>query len=565
MYAIPAAVAFYGLASTRLGFVLGPVALVGVSFLASAVLRQIDEAALATIGQSTLAPVSQPYQVVAVDGTDLACDQACIRFLAVSPYVLAKRSEHSKGWRTFARGEGDVCLADEHAADVLEFITAGYRGMCVLRGLSEDIDRAIIYRARQVSRDNPLADAPRSFHGWVHEASERNGGTERVLGRRLIGALNSPLPRVIAAFGVKARQVDIGPRLDRDTFLAAGAGVTRAQLESQGPLSFAARLDEIERHFGRQAKVGNARQSIADLALQKSRMMVQSEGRSHPAEVRARVERLLASDDPNLIANGLTDLATLSFSDRAFARDALIALAFGPLPAARNSPIVAPLQRLLGAADEPFAPDIRERAKLRFLRDTGPTLGQRQLWFIIVTRGSTTMRSEAVDMLFALEGAAFEEGVRAIGRGEERRVGRQPAQPMVARGDRAVDRARRRRAHAAAQELPGRVPFRQFHLGRAEGDARCPCARALARRRTRAGARPAGDRCPEAADRDHPGEHRLVTRDDRDLRLHRAVAAGAAAPAAHVTARARRSPHRSSRAIRLDVSQRRPPIFWISE
>src|SRR5262245_15486933 len=192
IYGVPLVVALYGLMRLRFGFVVGPAVLAVVSFATSVSLRQIDQAALEALGAPALAPPAQGYQMVAIEGGPIGCDQACVRFLAASSQAFASRRGRSGGWMTYTRGEGDVCLTDEHVADMLKFLVAGYRGMCVLQTYSEDITGALIYRARPVTREMPAADLPRSFRGATYEIAARSGGAERRLGRRVIGSLDSP-------------------------------------------------------------------------------------------------------------------------------------------------------------------------------------------------------------------------------------------------------------------------------------------------------------------------------------------------------------------------------------
>lgn len=146
-------------------------------------------------------------------------------------------------------------------------------------------------------------------------------------------------------------------------------------------------------------------------------------------EFESRINRLLASDEPELVAAALGVLQDRRQEDRDFAQDRIIALAFSPGLASAASPIVEPLLSHLdtwappapGAhgsyrTSGPFPSDARARA-MRRLRDHTLTHDQRRIFFRIIICGGEEMHREGFETLLALKSAVFVETVIAVGYG----------------------------------------------------------------------------------------------------------------------------------------------------
>jgi hypothetical protein len=84
VYGVPAAVVIYGALKARPGFILAPVAISVLISVWADTLQQADRTDIARLSTSTLAPASRAHNVLAVDGLDIVCDEACHRIIATS-------------------------------------------------------------------------------------------------------------------------------------------------------------------------------------------------------------------------------------------------------------------------------------------------------------------------------------------------------------------------------------------------------------------------------------------------------------------------------------------------
>ena len=261
---------------------------------------------------------------------------------------------------------------------------------------------------RSVPLDELDAALPARFSGIIYEISERIAGKERLLGRRIAGRLGAPFPFVIGAFGRQTETIDVGPKIDDKEFLAIATGMPSEALYGASQLSFAEQLDAIERYFD----ASSVKVAEGARGLWESIAVVR--GRANEEELRVRLVRMLASDDPRRMRAALNCLHTLRPANRAFAQDRILELAFSPLLTTTYAPLFESVRSHLRSPGEPFPQALRERAKARFVDDATLTLNQRQIFFMFVVRGNFDTRREAVDMIFSLQGIPFEDSVRAI-------------------------------------------------------------------------------------------------------------------------------------------------------
>ncbi len=413
IFGVPVLVVLFGVAKMRLGIAIGPTLLVAVLCTAVSLFRQNGDEAVRAFATQGLEPASQTHSVLAIEGNDDTCNIACIRILATLPYALARKNELSRDWVLFKRGEGDACLANDRWQSTLEFLEAGYRGMCAIQTTMPEIGDALVARERHVSGSRSVAAGlPRAFGGTVHEISERTGGEERLLGRRARGGLGGPVPNAVAmfGFGAKAEQfIDVGPKIDLKEFLAWAVGTPSSELYATALFPPAAILDEVESYFDRPA--------ISRRAMSAWSRIASSQGKTNPEIVRPRLQRLLAGADPDRIGAALSGLFGLPAAERAFAQDRIVEIASSPMIDVRDSPVLGPLKGHLAWLAEPFPTGIREQAKSRFVLDQTLAVGRRQALFMIMVRGGSEMRREAIDTLFSLAGIPFETAVWAVGDG----------------------------------------------------------------------------------------------------------------------------------------------------
>jgi hypothetical protein len=409
VYGIPALIVGYGVIKARPGVILVPVLVAAVSYFMADDLHRQDRAALAKFPVSGLAPPSQAHDVLAFEGIGENCDAPCRHILATSDITLAWKTSAWDNWGLRKRAAD--CRDEAQALSVL----AGYRGGCATRTTAKSIGDALVWRVRQVPSARAELALPERVGGSVYEISERIAGTERLLGRQLVGHLVPPFPFVIGAFGRLPEAINLGPKINSaKEFLALGTGIS-SEVFYAAPTSlpFAERLDEVERFFG------SSSEKVANKAAGVWIAIAAGQGHAHQEELRARIERMLANDDDVRRLNAaLNALTALRPANRAFAQDRLIELAFSPLLTTRYASLVATLKTQLNSPAEPFPAAVRARAKTLFIGDAALTQQQRQIFFMLIVRGGPEMRREAVDTLFSLEGVSFEESVRAVGAGD---------------------------------------------------------------------------------------------------------------------------------------------------
>jgi hypothetical protein len=226
LFGAPFAVAFYGFAALRPGFMLGPVLLVSLAGTAAVFYMLAGEQAVHASATQSVEPASRPHSVLMTDGDSGACDAECVRILASSSYSVAHKTEPAfKGWRLFRRGEGDACLGESQRQSASMFVAAGFRGMCAIQSNVPDITDGLLLRVRHLAR-GAATDLPAAFAGSVYEIIERTDGRDRLLGRRLDGYVSLPIPAAVAIFisfslGLVTEQhVVSGPRIEPQEFLA---------------------------------------------------------------------------------------------------------------------------------------------------------------------------------------------------------------------------------------------------------------------------------------------------------------------------------------------------------
>ncbi len=416
-YAGAMALGLCGLLCRRPGLITGAVLVGAAYFLVDTAEQQLDRARrradydeVARLATETLAPASRSHEVLAIDARNTVCSDNCRQVIARTSRTLAIKDRQANHWVIWRRGEGDACASQEHAQSALEFLLAGYPGMCLVKTTARDIPDALVFREGSVSEGRQL---PRHFSGSVYEISERIGGEEHLLGRRLSGGIGSPpfykFAGFTGIFRAPADAVELGPRIEFKDFLAAASGISADELSARHTAPLAETLDQVESYFDR-ANVG----SLAAWTWRS----VASRERERSNVWRPRVERMLASDDPVRIGVALEALFNLPPAERDAHQDRFVELAFSPLTGMKDSPIPGPLRGHLRSPAAPFPAEIRTRARARFVDDAGLTQEQRQIFFMLMVRGGPAMREEAVEALLALPGERLADAVWALRTGE---------------------------------------------------------------------------------------------------------------------------------------------------
>jgi hypothetical protein len=417
VYGGPISVAVYGLWHVRPGFIIGPILLSALYYFSNVEIKQQHEDRIAAFATATLEAPQHPHAVLAIIDGLPRCNDQCRPALASGRTWAVSRAGQPE-WVVFRAGTGADCLRPENVEDTLDFLRSGYANLCAIRTGEAGPDDALVYEQRAIRPEKPDPDLPNTMTGTVFEIRERLGGRDRLLGRRVEGLVKSALPDAYGAYTSRARQVDAGPRIDLNTFTAGALGVSVNDIDGRGPAPLGELLDAIESLFDVPGLLGKTASMWGVTAS--------SQGRNELDVIRPRIERLLDSNEIERTGAALSGLFAVVPAERGFARDRLIALAFGPFVAAKDGAVRVPLLQHLKTMPGPFPPAARARAKAR-LADPGLTDGERQAMFMILLGGGPDEQREAVELLFSLAALPFERTVAAMAQAREARERWSPA------------------------------------------------------------------------------------------------------------------------------------------
>jgi hypothetical protein len=385
-----AIVAVYGLAKRRFGFAIGPAVLGLAAYLVSVAALAAERAEIAALAPPALEQPHKEHDIIAIDGGRMSgCDEACINAIALAGRTIARSNEHAARprWTVFRPATGDICSATHNAVLSIEFLKQGHVGKCAAQEKMAELPDALVFRSRYVDSYHPARDLPDRYRGEVYELFEREQGRERLLARRLIGALEPSLPSFLLVFGKRPGKIDMGPAIDVTALLAEIAKRPADKMYKRvHPFPFDAALDEIEKYFGRKEIVGNGQtRSVEDFAMHYSWGIFINESGPHSPELKRRIARLLASDERARISTGLMGLYSVPLDQSAFADDRLFELVFAPLSDDTEDRLFQVWQRRakrLNAVTSPISDRLREAAKSR-LEDAGLTDKKRKILTII--------------------------------------------------------------------------------------------------------------------------------------------------------------------------------------
>jgi len=233
LFGAPIAVMLYGLLRMRTGIVTGTVLLVAICVAWAAHFTRASDRAVHAFVTQSIEPASRAHDVLMTDGGDSHCDIACVRVLASSSYSMARGNGVTKGWRLFRRATGEACLADAQRQSMSDFLREGFTDMCAIQTTLPDIADGLLVRERHLGRSGSVAAGlPSAFAGSIYEIIERMDGKDRILGRRIAGAMRLPVPQAIAVFSfgsISEKQIDIGPRIDPKKFLVQASATASGQ------------------------------------------------------------------------------------------------------------------------------------------------------------------------------------------------------------------------------------------------------------------------------------------------------------------------------------------------
>lgn len=381
VYAPFAIVALYGLIRLRPGLVAGPLVLAVVAYANSASDLAKRETAIAVAIPAVQAPLMPDHRVLALTNrsSSTQCEAACIRILATTDHVIALTISEIRRWEIYTPASGAICSAAENAVLAIEFLEQGYPDKCALKTTAADLAEGLLLRKFVVDQYHHAPGMPEGFYGTVYELHERISGQDRLLARRVVGGLNPAGPHSLMAFAKRSPPIDSGPPLDERQFLATATKIAPAALfDKAQPFPFDQVLDGIESYFDRKEVVSQTRlRSIEDFAGYTWWVVAGSGVRSHEADLRKHVVRLLTSSDEPRLEAVINTIGQMPVDQRIFADDRLLDLTFDPR-AGISSRAVGVLTNRFRDGRFPPSDELRARAKSH-LDDTGLTPEQRQL------------------------------------------------------------------------------------------------------------------------------------------------------------------------------------------
>jgi hypothetical protein len=406
-----------GIRTGRMGLVFGAASFVvvllllfgGASYYKADVAQQTEERARA-LDRRIFSPLEAKHAVIAVEGNG-ACDSICIQILAQTNYAFAAKSQRSREWTLYRRIEGGPCLLAENARAHLDFLKAGYVGLCAGKSEWLPADDAIFVVAAENDHRRTDAIVGPPFKGQVFEAYERRGGQDRLLGRWLSGRVR---------YGKDPAR--IGESFEAEDFYSALLNVPIVHADSPGPADTDELLSELEplvddaqlardadAFLGRDAaytyrsfavKAGDAERPAVQRYLRslfesgrRERILlglsVVAQLRNWPAKdrefARAAIVKAMGSEDDEVTTNALYALNAFRPEDWAFAHAAFWELTFSPLLRDGSSDLLNALMSRLEAMHVPS--DVRDRAKALLLSDSALFPNQRAVFIAIVSQG----------------------------------------------------------------------------------------------------------------------------------------------------------------------------------
>ncbi len=446
-YGLAAVVFLVGLKKRRLGLILGPLAFgLGLWLLSSEQVKEnevslVESAAAArALDQRSFLPLQGNYDIVAADGEG-SCHQVCRQILAQTTHAFAtKRFNFDEAWELYRRIEGESCLRPENRASYLEFLGAGYVGLCASREKWEPAGTVLLVSGNENNSGEAQKIVGPGYEGYVFEAYERRGGTDRLLGRWIAGTLYAQRNQFDPMSISKHEQ--IGARFDAEDFYAALLGIPIKSNDVTGPASTEALLDALlplidEFENGRKARqlVSQTvrRAGESDLApllkrieallsdSDRDRMLVglrilgSVNGAPPLGFAKPFILKALASGDAELASEALKAMHSFPRDDRSFAAEPLVALAFDPILRAPGNPVMDPLFSHLRSRTVPFPADARAKA-LERIRG-GDTLSEEEMTILLLILGRKHEGPHEAffDLIRSLEGQNFETAVDVVG------------------------------------------------------------------------------------------------------------------------------------------------------
>jgi len=367
----------------RVGIVAGPLLLAAVVYMNSAGMLQRQQQAITITVPQIQAPILPNHRVLALAGGSGSslCDEACIRVLATTDHTIALAYEpfSMKQWVIFTPASGAICSAAENAVLAMKFLKQGYPDKCASKTRATDFGEGLLLRELSVGQYHYAADLPETFHGTVYELRERLSGQDRLLARRVVGAMSSIGPHSLIAFEKPSPRIELGPPLDERQFLAMATKIPPGDLFAKAePFPLDEVLDGVERYFGRQEIVSQGRlRTIEDHAEYEWWVIASAGGTTDKAALQKHIDRLLASRNKLQLSVALKTLNTIPVIQRTFADDRLFDLVFDPT-SAFSSRALALLSVRFRLTQVPPSDELRSRAKAR-LNDGELSPGQREL------------------------------------------------------------------------------------------------------------------------------------------------------------------------------------------
>lgn len=455
MYVLPYGAAglifLIGLFKRRLGLILGPLAFGLGLFVLSGQQAEVNTASLEqavaearAADQRSFAAIEGRHDIIAVDG-ETWCRAACRQILTQTSYGYVTNGFMYDTWHIYRRAEGDTCLTAENRLSHLEFLEAGYVGLCATREKWELTGDYLLVSQQDHYDDRNMPDsmprvAGRNFIGDIFEAHERRNGADRLLGRWIAGTVYEPRNQFDPL--AKRKWEKVGADFDAETFLSALLHMPISSARVTGPASNEQLLDALlpltdDAEHSRQARnliiettrrmsaeekgrtFGRIEQLLSDgnrmhLVVGFDMMMALRDspelGFAKPYLLKA-----LASGDAELVNEALGTIYAFPRNDRVFAKDATIALAFSQVLREPHGRLAYTLFEHLNDMDAPFPADLRARARERITGAEPLTSGEMAAALLIVGRKHDGPHEALFDFVQSLQGENFETTIKVIG------------------------------------------------------------------------------------------------------------------------------------------------------
>lgn len=432
-YAGAAIISLVGLIKGRWGIALGPIAFFLGLWIFNEGAMLASETHANALDQRTFLPLEAQHDVVASDGEGY-CRGSCKQILAQTQYAFAtKRFAMNEPWEIYRRVEGDVCSEPYLLQSYLDFIEAGYVGICAKREKWTPAKDGLFISANDNHHSAAQKIVGPYYKGHVFEAYERRDGEDRLLGRWLAGTVRSPTsgkyekvgepfaPEEFygALLGIPTRKGEIVGPATTDQLLDALIPLIDDSDSGNKALRLAVKVAQRNRNIDATAVTNRIERLLADEDNRQVyiglRLISALQGVENLDFAKPKVLQALSSGNEQLVTASLQSIYGFPAGDRAFAQSAITALVLDPVIRQPKGEPAYSLFEQLRNLHASFEPELQAEARQRIQSQDQIAKGEMAVLLLVIGARSDGSHVELFDLIQSLQGVNFETAVDIIG------------------------------------------------------------------------------------------------------------------------------------------------------